>query len=230
MYLIKKRSSAKTLADFELDDASIAQIVADAHVARQALSPFAPRNAGGLTFYFEVITGLRRCLVTRGSGWKAKTLNGLEVVEHRERKLRIGYVMADDGTGVEGRKLKSARRRGRASLSAVAQNMQLCLGFPPQYLSGNMSPSTSSEVAMESWFLAVFHGTDGYRIELGLPIRCEDGHFAGWAQRIPISDVGFDSEPKFDEPTVATPQAKPRARKKKSKDVVAPRTGTGTGE
>src|SRR4051812_18547773 len=99
MKLVEKPPPAKALAHFDLSDEDVAQIISDAHAERMRLDEFSPKNAAGLTFYFWFIAALRRFLITTQKGWKSRSICGLEFVEHAKKKIRIGYVSADAGTG-----------------------------------------------------------------------------------------------------------------------------------
>jgi len=214
--------SGKTLADFDLTHEALAQIISDAHAERASLlGRYYPRNASGLTFYFHVVGGLRQYLIERRRGWKNVTDHGLEFVEHEKKRIRIGYCSADEATGIEGQTPRS-RRRGAASIYAASKNMlQTLLRFPTRFLTDRPEKAEGADAGeVQSWFLAVFRSATAYRLELALPIRCSDGQFVGWAERVFIDEISLDSEPKLDAVAPAPPPSppKPRRRKPAAKD------------
>ena len=224
--------SRKTLAHFDLTQDALAQIISDAHAERASLlARYYPRNASGLTFYFHVVGGLRQYLMEKRRGWKDVTDHGLEFVENEKKRLRIGYCSADEATGIEGRSPRS-RRRGSASMYAASKNMlQTLLRFPTRFLTDRPEkPDGPDAGEVQSWFLAVFRSATAYRLELALPIKCSDGQFVGWADRVFIDEIPLDSEPRLDAvPSVPTPSPpKPRRRNLTAKDDRVTKKASGT--
>lgn len=216
MKVIRHRPKGKkSLDDFDLTPEALALIIGTAHAERARLGPLFPANARGLTFYFHVINGLREHLLRRQSGWKVSTDHGLEFVEHEQKNVRLGYVLGDAGTGSADDEPRSMRRRGAASLHVAAQNMQMLLTFPEEYLSGRKPTPNDAE----TWFLVVNRGVRAYQLEIALPVSVEDRFFVGWSQRILIGELPLDTEPKFDDGTPPLPPPpKPIARRRKKGD------------
>ena len=217
----KAPRALRTLADFGLTAEAIAAFVKGAHGERARLGPFFPKNARGTTFYFWFVALLRRFLVTKRVGWEEHTEHGLELVQHAEKKIRIGYVSADAATGTADE--PKSRKRGKASIVVAARNAQMVLPFDPRFL------GVRAKGDYETWFVLVHRATEGYRLELGLPVEVRERRFAGWQQRISIGDVPLDTEPMLDNveppPPQTPPMPKRRGRKTSEAEAARP-TGT----
>ncbi len=214
----------RTLADFDLTDEALAKITRDAHAERMRLSPNAPKNAAGTTFYIWFVSLLRDYLVGIGNGWVTRTVNGLEVVEHAERRVRIAYVVAESQDG----ELVSSHR-GPVSLAAAAKNGQTVL-FTAEQLAPQprVRELRAQEPVFQTWFVAVNRAEGLYLLELALPTEQEGSRFTSWAEQLPIAEVRLDTEPKLDETEAAasaTAVPKPK-RKRSSSEVGAAKTGT----
>jgi hypothetical protein len=99
--------------------------------------------------------------------------------------------------------------------------LQTLLRFPTRFFTDRPEkPAGADAGEVQSWFLAVFKSKTAYRLELALPIRCSDGQFVGWAERVFIDEIALDSEPKLDMVASVPPPSppKPRRRKPAAKD------------
>ncbi len=218
MELAKTPPKAKSLADFDLDDIAVANIVKLAHSERMRVSTFAPSNAPGMTFYNWFVSGLRRHLVMLGRDWKKKNVNGLEVVEHEKKRIRIAYVSAANTADEH----MTSSRRGPVSLEAAAVNGQMSL-LPAEWLGQTRAKKTKAMGAetrpsdFETWFIAIEDASTCYRVALALPVETVGGRFVEWEHKIRLADVSLDSEPKDDaiRPAPAETTAAPRATRKK---------------
>jgi hypothetical protein len=229
MKLVQKPPPANSLANFDLDDAAIAKIVKHAHSERKRLTDNAPSNARGSTFYYWIVSGIREYLLGLGRGWQKRNVNGLEVVEHAAKHIRIAYVSAE---GASGDAMKSSPR-GPMSVAAAEKNGQLRL-LPASYFeqtrTRTVHPSMFA-VGFKTWFIAIEPDNGVYRVVLALPTEAESGRFVNWETRIRIADVAIDSEPKNDavEPSAAvetTTPATPKRRQKAAPASDITKTGT----
>ncbi len=217
MNVVQKLSPPRSLEDFDLDEGAISKIVKHAHSERERLSEHAPSNARGSTFYYWVVSGIREQLLTLGGGWAKNSMNGLEVIDHAEKHVRIAYVSAE---GTSGEDMKSSPR-GPMSVAAAEKNGQLRL-LSTKYFdqthtrkvhAGALNPD------FETWFIAIERDDGVYRVVLALPTDTEGGRFMKWEQRIRIADIALDSEPKNDavessSAVATTTPAKPKRRQK----------------
>jgi hypothetical protein len=237
MNVVRKRPPANSLADFDLDDAAIATIVKNAHSERRRLTGNAPSNARGSTFYFWIVSGLREHLLGLGRGWAKGCVQGLEVVEHKEKRIRLAYVAAEGASGPE----MTSSPRGPMSVAAAERNGQLRLfavsdSEQPRTIAGHPAMSAAG---FKTWFLAIEPNDGVYRLALALPTETEvnSGRFVTWAEHIPIADVAIDSEPNNhvvepSAPLEATTPPKPKRRRRgplAKASPVSDLTETGTG-
>lgn len=216
--VIQLPTSAKTLADFDLDDETIANAVRHAHSERERVSDFAPSNARGGTFYFQFVAFIREHLVMKAKGWVKRSQNGLEIVEHAGKRLRIGYLSA---SGTDSDEMTSSPR-GPMSFAASKANGQMLLGFPAnafETTGTRKAPRVGKNDGFETWFLAIEPVGDFYMAVLALPTDEDGKRFTHWEQKISIATIKLDSEPNdgaiapaADVEATAPPKAK---RKKK---------------
>lgn len=215
--VLHKPPPAKTLADFDLDDETIAKSTKYAHSERERVSDFAPSNARGSIFYFALVGAIREHLVVAAKGWAKRNHNGLEVVESAEKGIRVAYVAT---TGTESEHMKSSPR-GPMSIAAAHGNEQLLLDYPANTFesTGTRRKLPTSTPSFETWFLAVERVGDCYLAALALPTEADGGRFTNWEQKIPIATIPLDSEPNDDAITPTAPPrettAPPKARRKK---------------
>jgi hypothetical protein len=217
MTVIQPALQGNTPEDFDLDGAAITKIVKHAHSERERLSEHAPSNAGGSTFYYWIVSGIREHLLALGRGWAKRNVNGLEVIEHKDQRLRIAYVSAE-GTSDE---VMKSSPRGPMSVAAAEKNGQLRLlsaNYYEQTRTRAVHPAAFS-YGFKTWFIAIERDGGIYRVVLALPTETEGGRFVSWEHRIHIADVALDSEPKNDavesSPAAeATTPPKPKRRQK----------------
>jgi hypothetical protein len=211
--------------------------VKHAHAERERVSAFAPINARGTRFYDAFVAAMREHLVMSGCGWTMRCINGLEVVEHKEKRIRIAYLSV---SGTSGEHMTSSPR-GPVSITAAATNQQLLLLAAPwleptKTLAAKVRRLKS---AFETWFLGIEFIVDRYQIVLALPKEPENEgvRFVDWENCIRAADVPIDSEPKDDAlpppppaETVAPPKVTRKIkwkRKKPDNDTDTSTTGTG---
>lgn len=186
--------------------------VREAHEAKITTSPLAPKTSAGLRFYEQLIVALRTRFLSDSPGWTLASVRNQEFIQHEERGVRIGYVKTDAGTAQFHPEtgtllpMTSVRPRGKAGRHTVASN-QLML-FQSSDIGG------ATPVGFRTWLVAVHATFGGYRVEIALPVRCDEGHIVGWEDRIAIGEVTLDSDPKLPKDTGAQ-AAKPRAQRKK---------------
>lgn len=188
--------------------------VREAHQAKIAASPFAPKTSAGQRFYEQIVVALR-VLFLGLPGWKMTSERNQEFVQNVDRGLRVGYVKTDAGTAQFDPdtglllRMSSTRPRGKAGRQTVASNQLMLF----RESSVRAAPSVGG---IRTWLVAVHATAGGYRVELALPLLCEkSGHIIEWKDRIAIGEVTLDSEPKLPEDAAPQPTAKPRATRKK---------------
>lgn len=209
-----------TLESFGLNVAAVERIVRDAHAQKATVPALAPVTSPGTAFYTYAIVGMREHLLAQG--WKRMWLNGLELVESPDGRLRLGYVATDGGTGFLHLPMRSLRERGAMSAGVAERNHQLALLPREQYVGVPRAPAAGAQ----TWFLAVHHGVNSYRVEIALPSDCAGDHFSSWDHRIVVCEVAIQTElAPLAEPLVPAP--KPAIRRKRAeRDEKSSRTGS----
>ena len=112
-------------------------------------------------------------------GWQRDGALNIESIVHRERRIRISVVNADEGTGMPLRSPRNRTPKGVATATVTDLNGQLELGESIPLL----ADATRSE-GLETWHLCVFDDGADVRAELSRPVEFASGHFVKFAERI----------------------------------------------
>ena len=118
-------------------------------------------------------------------GWQTDNALNIESIVHRERRIRISVVNADEGTGMPLRSPRNRTPKGVATETVTDLNGQLELGGSIPRL----ADATRLE-RLETWHLCVFDDGTQVRAELSRPIKFTSGYFAKFAERILLLQDG----------------------------------------
>ena len=145
-----------------------------------------PPMARGLKVYFAGVRRLRELLCP--AGWEKDDTGGFSTVVNHERRIRLAFMNADDGTCVVDAQPSNRSRKGPNSERAASTNQTLLPGIEwPTSRADGTRPAGEDYV---TWHLCVHIDQDVTRAELTLQSRFQDGFFTDCHERIFLTTDG----------------------------------------
>lgn len=156
--------------------------------ARKSCTANHPASAPGSMSYFEGVRRLREMAIRKG--WEANKDGGIESIYAVNRKIKIVFCNADDGTGIESSMPQNWNKKGSMTNGAVCDNQLWLEGLDPE----NVIRIGKRE-GIITYFLFVYCEKDIIRAELSLPSRIEKGFFQEFEERIILLGADDGSGP-----------------------------------
>jgi hypothetical protein len=151
-----------------------------------------PKMYSALTPWGEANCALREGLSTEG--WTRCDEGNLPFTVNKDETLAIIVATGDQNTGNKDLHPCTKSAKGPQTVKVVEENQRSL--FPIKIDSGDVEKMREAQ-GRETWML-LFHRDDvnyEVRCELSRPINMdEDGHVAGWAERIILRSTPFESD------------------------------------
>lgn len=161
--------------------------VVDACVAAEGdCTPNDPPMAKGLKVYFAGVRRLRELLCP--AGWEKDDRGGFSTVINHERRIRLAFMNADDGTCVVGAQPTNRSRKGPNSERAATTNQVLLPGV--EWPTIRVDGTRPADGAYATWHLCVHISQEVARAELTLQSEFTAGYFTDCRERIFLTTDG----------------------------------------
>jgi len=182
----------RRLAQLGLTEDILIQAVLRGQAEGRSRTENHPQMYRGLTPWGEANCALREGLSTEG--WIRCDEGNLPFTVNKDRTLAIIVATGDQNTGNKTLHPCTQSAKGPQTVKAVAENQRSL--FPIKIDSDDVEKMREAH-GRQTWML-LFHrdaGNRQVRCELSRPIDMdEDGHVAGWAERIVLNPTPFDSD------------------------------------
>lgn len=129
-----------------------------------------PKNAPGQFAYLEGVKSMRDLLVD-GTKWHKLSENNLELIENRDKKIRLAYQNVDYACN-KFNDPQPLSKKGSASARAVSSNQLALFG------------EDDESAKSSTWFICVSEKDGVINAELCLPKSISSGLFDGFHERI----------------------------------------------
>jgi hypothetical protein len=177
------------LSKLGVDKDLLLDVVSAANAGRNNCTNNHPRSAPGWMSWSEGNCRLRECLFEKNEGWEWDETDNIPSVLNRKLKIKITVSNTDFGTGLKHHHPQQMSHKGSATDRIVFQNQ----GFFEKLFekTKNLVPLLQPH-HVACWYLCVFCEGDIVRAELSCPVRCEDGLFKDFYERIIL--IGEDGD------------------------------------
>jgi hypothetical protein len=157
------------------------EIVKAAVAARARCTDDSPKSAAGY-FAWEAATTRSRQMFRR-EGWEKGCEDGIETIEHRELKKKIGIMNTDSGTSDKSRTPRNRTPKGPAQEKVMDINDQY-----EMFKRGEIGPVKEAPYSL--WYLCIFDDGTSVRAEISRPSEYSGNYFVEFAERIFLLEDG----------------------------------------
>jgi hypothetical protein len=178
--------AANRIESLGLNNSLLLEVIDSMALARRNCTDNDPPGSPGWSAYRDGTRRLREVFATLG--WDRDDFNQIACIAHKKRGLRVSVISGDAATGDPDKFASNVTQKGAATHMIVSANqMSFMDSLDVDMNIVRLSSVQNQPGVIVHWYLFVYCDGDEVRAELSCPVKCSDGYFTDFEERIFIS-------------------------------------------